>query len=584
MQRLWKLAAPLALLSILAPAALAGGDEPFEVRDYQVDALVRAVRETELERIGLERGASWDEYWGDDDSKEGTAGYHQFVDDDGLVELIVESVAPASWDEEGAEIELVGGRLVVSARRDVQRAIEALLADLWSAAMRRVRVDVHFVRLSAEAQKGLKREGVLAPLLAGRLTSAQVGTVHAAAGPGVSGATVSRPARRATIRHLDSVSYVRDFDVEIAQGSIVGDPMVGFVRQGLLVDVRPHLLTDGSVFLEALGQSASALGALRRVDLEADALGALDLPACRVSRFFAAGRVAPGETMAILRREASGALAVTFLTPRVTPRGAQRSALSLFPVSALTWYRFGYEVTDRTDETDKPPERFPPRLVLHGGMAPYVDWDGLLELVRARALSEAREDDPLVWPLGTRICTLADPALVGEVRGQIAALEDLATRTWRVHVKLTETGDETRPREIAAFHLDAAAGRRVCYSAGVERAYVADWDVEVAQESRIGDPEVGRAYGGVTVNLRLDGAGSPGEVAARLEMLLSELAPEFETRRTGNAVTGIIEIPRMARVRLERDLLLETGETTVIDGGRLASGKGLRVELTVERR
>jgi hypothetical protein len=67
-------------------------------------------------------------------------------------------------------------------------------------------------------------------------------------------------------------------------------------------------------------------------------------------------------------------------------------------------------------------------------------------------------------------------------------------------------------------------------------------------------------------------------------MLLSELAPEFETRRTGNAVTGIIEIPRMARVRLERDLLLETGETTVIDGGRLASGKGLRVELTVERR
>ena len=71
-------------------------------------------------------------------------------------------------------------------------------------------------------------------------------------------------------------------------------------------------------------------------------------------------------------------------------------------------------------------------------------------------------------------------------------------------------------------------------------------------------------------------------MAARLDFLLSTLDPEIEVRRPGNDVTGIIEIPRIGRVRVEREMVVGVGETTVIDGGRLASGKGLVLELTVE--
>ena len=47
-------------------------------------------------------------------------------------------------------------------------------------------------------------------------------------------------------------------------------------------------------------------------------------------------------------------------------------------------------------------------------------------------------------------------------------------------------------------------------------------------------------------------------------------------------MTGIIEVPKIGSVRVERELVVGVGETTVIDGGRLASGKGLVLELTVE--
>ncbi|MHC4861318.1 MAG: hypothetical protein ACYTDY_14640, partial [Planctomycetota bacterium] len=505
----------------------------------------------------------------------------RFISGDALVELTREFVAPASWEEEGAEIHLAGGRLVVSARKDVQRSVEGFLAALWAEALLRVRVDLRSLTLSPEAQGRLEKSGVMKRLLRGRLTAEEVRAILGESGPVVSGTTLSRPAHRARIRQLDSVSYVRDFDVEIAQGSVVGDPIVGWAREGLLVDVRPHVLTDGSVFLEALGRSARLDRPIRKANLEGDALGTMDLPACRISRFFTAGRLGSGESMAIVRREATGTLAVTLLTPRVRGDAVRSGPVRIFPVSTLVWHRVGYEITDYRDE-EGVPEMQPPRFVLTRGRPPYVGWDDLHEFVRARVLSEARGEEPLVQGIGGRLVTQADPELAGEVRVRLAKLEEHAARTWRAHVRVLETDGDGEARLLSSFHLDAAAGRRVCSSSGLERAYVADWDVEVAQESRVGDPIIGRAFGGVTLNLLLDATGTRGEVAARLSMMLSDLDPELETRRTGNAVTGIIEIPRMARIRLERDLVLEIGKTASVDGGRPATGKGLRVELTVE--
>lgn len=46
------------------------------------------------------------------------------------------------------------------------------------------------------------------------------------------------PSPRVNIEVLNQVSYIRDFDVEIAQAAQIGDPIVGILREGVILDVR----------------------------------------------------------------------------------------------------------------------------------------------------------------------------------------------------------------------------------------------------------------------------------------------------------------------------------------------------------
>ncbi|MFO0981791.1 MAG: hypothetical protein U1E76_08630 [Planctomycetota bacterium] len=50
--------------------------------------------------------------------------------------------------------------------------------------------------------------------------------------------------QRANINVMSHVSYVRDYDVEIAQGSVVADPVVDVIRDGSILDVRPVVSAD----------------------------------------------------------------------------------------------------------------------------------------------------------------------------------------------------------------------------------------------------------------------------------------------------------------------------------------------------
>jgi HEAT repeats len=46
------------------------------------------------------------------------------------------------------------------------------------------------------------------------------------------------PTQRNNIEIMHQISYIRDFDVEIAQASQIGDPIVGLLREGVILDVR----------------------------------------------------------------------------------------------------------------------------------------------------------------------------------------------------------------------------------------------------------------------------------------------------------------------------------------------------------
>ncbi len=49
---------------------------------------------------------------------------------------------------------------------------------------------------------------------------------------------------RANISVLNQVAYVKDFDVEIAMGSSIADPIIGVVEDGVVLDVRPAVSAD----------------------------------------------------------------------------------------------------------------------------------------------------------------------------------------------------------------------------------------------------------------------------------------------------------------------------------------------------
>ena len=43
---------------------------------------------------------------------------------------------------------------------------------------------------------------------------------------------------RVNFQELKQISYIRDFDVEIAQASQIGDPIVGILTEGIVLDVQ----------------------------------------------------------------------------------------------------------------------------------------------------------------------------------------------------------------------------------------------------------------------------------------------------------------------------------------------------------
>jgi hypothetical protein len=60
---------------------------------------------------------------------------------------------------------------------------------------------------------------------------------------------VCRSGQSATIEMIENVSFIEDFDVEVANGTCILDPVVGIVQSGVTVEVRPFLAKNGTVQL-----------------------------------------------------------------------------------------------------------------------------------------------------------------------------------------------------------------------------------------------------------------------------------------------------------------------------------------------
>jgi hypothetical protein len=140
------------------------------------------------------------------------------------------------------------------------------------------------------------------------------------------------------------------------------------------------------------------------------------------------------------------------------------------------------------------------------------------------------------------------------------------------------------PREgarlVAAGRVVTLPGWRASLMSGSTANLLVDYDVEVAQESRIADPIIGQVFGGLVANLTphvtLDGSG----VAVDLQMLWARRqAPEaFDPAAR---YLGPVDRVRVARAVVQATLQVPAGGTHVVDLGRDPDDASRRLALEV---
>jgi len=570
-----------ALLLLLVPAARAG-DADVVTQLYDVGPLLQPDRPPEIQVLGLPT-AGLALRQTEDDEEEPAA----FLEGEALLEL-VHAAVPGGWDEdERTLLQLEGRQLIVRAGAEAHEGVAGLLGELWTEATRRIRVDGIRLVYDAGGRERLAQDGLLAALRAGRADAKTRDALVSAASESSSAAAVVRPGSAATLGRLRATSYVSDYAVEIAQDSVVGDPVIRTVNTGWFVGATPHLLQEGDVYLEVLAQTADLHEPMRRQPLEATPFGTVDLPTCRTLRLHDAARLRAGESLILgsIPRYAEGRLEVLVLTPTVRGGRALRRGLRRWDVSALTAMPPRWTLTHAVPNVRgvvNAGSLNPPSLERLEAAEPVTSVDGLVEAVTTSLGDEAWEGIG-VWlaPWGRAVMARNEPGVLVTIERHIAERERVLGHESAVIRLLAEQTDGSEP--LASATLALPHGRSVVWQAGVERAYVADWSVEVAQEARTGEPQIATVFGGLAFEARLDPAPVADRFALTLDLHWADLDEHMESRRTHNECTGIVDIPRIERLDVHGDLVIARGETQRFDAGTLADGRRLVVEVSLGR-
>jgi general secretion pathway protein D len=82
--------------------------------------------------------------------------------------------------------------------------------------------------------------------------------------------------QRANITLVNQLSFIQDFDVEVAQTAFIADPIVGIIQDGLTLDVRPTISHDRKYITLQLQPTVATL--IRPIPTFQTSLGALTTP------------------------------------------------------------------------------------------------------------------------------------------------------------------------------------------------------------------------------------------------------------------------------------------------------------------
>ena len=467
---------------------------------------------------------------------------------DSTPEVIIDLITQVLGDElryEGREVSLDGeSRLLVLAPPPVQARVRSALAALEGALAAFITLRVDILTMQGDIEAAWPAQSLLAEeevdrtidTLLGRGASHQSYEFEAAAGR-TSGIDTNR-----------MLPLVFDYDVEIAQGAVVFDPVMLTAEEGTRILLRAAP-TPGGVLISCVLIDAQALGDVRSV------------PATLRGQV---GREQGGYTL-VEGPEVLQSVDVLFRSVALDtfiPRGravlfATRSELAGSPKSGqlVVLRRVGgildsYYSSQVADSTRRlalvNTELFsPPRLSVAGGhdlsafaiSQPYVV--ATLHSEPSLFLFDWMKYRFSVWRrLGPWAMAVTDPAWDGDSAGQ---LERLVGR-WRTDERLVElelrlhAGDAVPVRCSVPLRPGSSCGVVV----GVTTLVLHDYDVEVAQFAAVVDPLRTAVLNGLAVGIS-PSIGSDGELTITLDGSAHLLAGPIQPLALSGPLLGAID-------------------------------------------
>jgi hypothetical protein len=590
-------------LLLLAAAAAVGGSvaaqeqelPPVETRVFDVSALVAPVSHARLEPFGLS--------WPDTEIEEEELEPFSPLEIDALVDMIRESIDIESWEREDVALAATqSGQLLVRQTKPALDRIEQYLEWLDRTLRRPIDIAVHWMVLERESVERLRKSGLLDVLSAGTLDEAQVRALRLEADrPGnvhESGSTTSVLGNRAAVRRATFVTYLEDYDVEIAQAAQIGDPIVATAREGLEAYVRPHPLVGGNeIAVQVLARTGRLERPMPTVELEAEELGTLDLPEMWQTTLGVSGVVRNGRALVATVRSphesGNGTLGVLLVTPRrgaaagAPPAGLPEILDVSFLGSAPECYVQGWSEGIVAGQSPK---------LLSTEMERPLGIEESVEVIRMSVDPESWDEEGVFISClePGQIWMKHDARRIAASREVLARFEAPAKRTVQVDVSvysvpaaslheaaLTTGAHAEREgvlgsirslngaREIRGARLGTIIGRWATLKAGLERNYVHDYEVEVAQEARIADPVIGQVFAGLLLNVLPRVSPDGQEATLRLGMRLARVDAGFlrEPIRPRAAMSGVLHQPRERAFRYNGTVRVPAGGCHVMDAG-----------------
>ncbi|MHC5012537.1 MAG: hypothetical protein ACYTG6_16595 [Planctomycetota bacterium] len=479
---------------------------------------------------------------------------------------------------------------------EVHQGIAAYLTALERSINTAVTFDVQCVRLDTTQSRQLFTEGalVLDPETAAALLSGP------GAGPAVS--FTAYAGQRAHAFGGTQMAYLQDHDTEVAQKSNTADPIIGIANLGLAVDAIAVLDGSGGTVMCSLNAAVSRVGEMRTV--ETARTGPLQTPRFVVGGVRTVLRAPVGAwCLADGRVSAQGEDDWMFLlrvrtTPQRRVRGRARTvevpaaavgdpggawSTRMYPVhdlNAAAYSRTG-SVPILVPSNYTPPE--PPELpepaptfaadylveLFRLGIGHEEDWEdpasievrnGLLYVRNRAGLHEAIERTlaelrrQLLWTL------VVDAELLQVDRATMAQLGDVTVLDEAQHGALREARAAGSALLRDAGRLTSFRGTRNTVESGDRVIWLQDYEVNIAEESDIGNPVVQEVLSGLVLDVSAGLASDGGSVAMEVRFTRTNVLKPF---RRLNTLHGDVELPEMQVLRYRAATHAPLGETVV---------------------